>query len=388
LAVAYSLAPNPRYLARIDEWFAEKLDIDIDGQYDERSTSVYSPVIDRSMLTIARYLKREELLEPVRRNLEMTLYYVHPDGEVATEASRRQDRYERGSMARYYLSYRYLAAHDNNGRFAAMTRWLERVALPQLGGIGTAGWLELASFMTLPMLRQPLPADSLLPTDYVKVFSGSSLVRIRRGVTSATVLAQNTTILSFHKGSAALEAVRLATAFFGKGQFSGEMLEVSGDRYTLRQKLDGPYYQPLTKEQIIQGIPPTLSATTGALAIEHRQRSNIQNLESVIEISEDNGKITLQISVRGTANVPLAIELAFRHGGKLEGVDVLDDCANTHLLKTGAMGRYTFGGQTIVFGPGLAEHTNTHIRGALPKWDGQSVYLTGCTPFTTTCTFA
>jgi len=27
------------------------------------------------------------------------------------------------------------------------------------------------------------------------------------------------------------------------------------------------------------------------------------------------------------------------------------------------------------------EHTYTQIRGALPKWDGQSVYLTGLTPF-------
>jgi len=316
----------------------------------------------------------------------MTLYYVHPDGEVATEASRRQDRYERGSMARYYMSYRYLAVHDNNGRFAAMTRWIERVALPQLGGIGTAGWLELASFMTVPMLRQPLPPDSPLPTDYVKVFTGSRLARIRRGMMSSTVLAENTTILSFHKGSAVLEVVRFASAFFGKGQFAGEKLEVSDGRYILRQKLDGPYYQPLMPEQIAQGIPPTLSETTGALAIKDRRRSNVQVLESVVEVSEKNGKLTLKIDVRGTANVPLAIEFAFRHGGKLEGVEAVERAPDSFLLKTGAMGRYTFGGQTIEFGPGLAEHTNTQIRGSLPKWDGQSVYLTSCTPFTTTLT--
>ncbi|MEO6003912.1 MAG: hypothetical protein ABIZ04_12650 [Opitutus sp.] len=388
LAVAYSMAPNPQYLNRIDEWFAEKIDIDVDGQYDERSTSVYSPVIDRSLLTIARYLNRWELLEPVRRNLEMTLYYVHPDGEVATEASRRQDRYERGSMARYYMSYRYLAVHDRNGRFAAMARWTERVALPQLGGIGTAGWLELASFLTVPTLREPLPPDSPLPTDYVKVFAGSHLARIRRGKMSATVLAQNTTIVSFHKGAAALEAVRLASAFFGKGQFAGEKLVVENGRYTLRQKLEGPYYLPLTKQQIAQGLPPTLSATTGALAVEHRQRSHIQTLESLIEVSEENGRLTLKIDVRGTDNVPLAIELAFRHGGKLDGVELVEGSTESFLLKTGEMGLYTFGGETIEFGPGFADHSNTHLRGALPKWEGQSVFLTGCTPFTTTLTIS
>ena len=35
----------------------------------------------------------------------------------------------------------------------------------------------------------------------------------------------------------------------------------------------------------------------------------------------------------------------------------------------------------IEFGPGRVEHTYTQVRGAVPKWDGQCVYLTGTTPF-------
>jgi hypothetical protein len=50
------------------------------------------------------------------------------------------------------------------------------------------------------------------------------------------------------------------------------------------------------------------------------------------------------------------------------------------------MGRYTVGEDTIEFGPGQASHTYTQVRGALPKWDGLSVYLTGLTPFKTTLT--
>jgi hypothetical protein len=57
--------------------------------------------------------------------------------------------------------------------------------------------------------------------------------------------------------------------------------------------------------------------------------------------------------------------------------------ADAFLLRAGT-GRYTHGGDTIEFGPGRVEHTYTQVRGALPKWDGQSVYLTGQTPFKAT----
>ncbi len=377
LASINSLFPNPKYVARIEEWLAETVDIDPDGQFTEKSTSVYSPVVDRALLTVARLLDRPDLFEAVRRNLEMTLYYVHPDGEVVTEASRRQDRYQRGSMARYYYSYRYLALRDGNGRFAAMTRQIERTARQQLGG-------ELAALLTQPEMLRELPTDAPLPTDYAKVFSYSNLARIRRGKVSGTVLAANTTLFSFRNGAAALEALRLAGAFFGKGQFMSDVLEVRDDRFLLRQQLEGPYFQPLTKELIASGEHVRM-APNGTLAVDSRAaraRSNIQKYEAVVEVTEVAGKFTLEISISGTDDVPVAIELAFRYGGKLEGVEPVAGVKDAFLLRSG-LGRYVLGEEAIEFGPGYAENSYTQVRGALPKWDGLSVYLTGVTPFHT-----
>jgi hypothetical protein len=370
-----SIFPHPKYVARVDQWLAETIDIDPDGQYTEKSTTVYSPHVDRALITVARLLKRPELFEPVRRNLEMTLYYVHPDGEVVTEASRRQDKYQRGSMAPYYYSYRSLALRDGNGRFAAMCRQIERSLAPKPPG-------NLAVYLTEPDFARPLPPDAPLPTDYAKVFAYSSLARIRRGSASGTILAGNTTLFSFRKGSAALEAVRLATAFFGKGQFTGDALEVRDGRYVLRQELDGPYFQPLTREQIAGGEHVKM-APNGTLAADskaRRARSEVQHLKAVVTVTESAGKFELAFAITGTAHVPVSIELAFRHGGTLHGVKPVAGMKDAFLLEQG-IGRYVLGADTIEFGPGRVEHTYTQVRGALPKWDGQSVYLTGATPF-------
>jgi hypothetical protein len=380
LASAHALFPQPRYVARIDQWLAETVDLDPDGQYTEKSTTVYSPIVDRALINVARQLRRPDLFEPVRRNLEMTLFYVHPDGEVVTEASRRQDRYQRGSMARYYFSYRHLALLDGNGRFAAMARQIEQAHASSLLG-------ELSTFLTEPDFGRALPASAPLPTDYAKVFSYSSLARIRRGSASGTILANNTTLFSYRRGSAALEAVRLASAFFGKGQFTSETLEVRDGKYILRQELEGPYFQPLTADQIAGGehvkMAPNGTLATNSRAL--RAQSNLCRLEAVVEITESGGRFTLAINVRGTDDVPVAIELAFRAGGQLEGVEPLADVKDGFLLRAGT-GRYRLGNDVISFGPGAAAHSYTQLRGALPKWEGQSVYVTGLTPFQTMLT--
>lgn len=379
LARINALFPDPKYVARIDQWLAENIDIDPDGQYTEKSTGTYSHVVDRALLAVAHLLDRPALIESVRKNLEMTIYYVHPDGEVVTEASKRQDKYTRGSMSGYYYSYRTLAQWDGNGQFAAMARQIEQNAGAQ------QLVRELPTFMEEPELRRPIPASAALPVNYARVFSYSGLARIRRQDTSATILAGNSTLFSLRKGAAALEAVRVASAFFGKGQFVSEKLEVTDGKYRLRQTLEGPYFQPLSSEQIASGehvrMAPNGTLAAGSRAA--RAQSNIQQLESVAEIVERNGKFELTLTITGTDRVPVAVEFGFRHGGELRGVEALPKAKDTYLLSSGN-GQYVYEGQVIEFGPGQAEHTWTQLRGALPKWDGQSVYLTGFTPFKTT----
>ena len=370
LARINALFPDQKYINRIDQWLAEKIDIDPDGQYTEKSTAIYSPLTDRCLITIARLLQREELFEPVRKNLEMTIYYVHADGEVVTEASRRQDRYQQGSMAPYYYPYRFMSLLDKNPQYAAMARWIEKTAENKLT-------CNLIYFIEDPLLMNKLPASDALPSDYLKEFSHSGLVRIRRGKVSATILSDNYTFYSFHKGSAALVGLRFASAFFGKGQFTSDQIERDSGGYLLTQLLEGPYYQP---------FPAELRADDGdwhKMDRSLRLKSEIQQLTSRVLIKEEDGKFTFFIDIQGTNNVPVAVEMGFRHGGVLSGVKKIEGIPDTFLF-VNDWGEYAFQGQTIRFGSGLAVHSWTQLRGAAPKLNAMSVYLTGYTPFTTT----
>ncbi|GGH44136.1 hypothetical protein GCM10007423_42080 [Dyadobacter endophyticus] len=361
------LWPNPKYVARAEQWLAEHIDIDRDGQYNEKSTFIYSSLSDRLLITIGKGLKKPELFDAVRKNLDMTMYYVHPNGEIVTDASGRQDKAIVGTLENYYYPYRYFAIKDRNGEYAAMCRLIEKTA-----AMKTAGFLDY--FLTDPSLWAELPADKPVPVDYVKTFPNSGLVRIRRDRWDSTLIANNPVWFTFMKGNAVLQGVRFASSFFGKGQFQSEKIIENGKEWVLTQKLDGPYFQPYPKESIVA------DGDWEKMPRNFRPQSEVQILETKVMIWETPGGMEIEVATNGTERVPAALELIFRPGGTLKGVSKIENTKDSWLLKEAA-GSYELGGDTISFGPGLALHKNIALRGALPAMEAPTVFLTGFTPF-------
>lgn len=366
LAQVHELFPDARYVRRIDEWLAEGIDIDADGQFTERSTLVYNVVTNRALIVMASKLRRPELLEPVRRNLLALQYLLHADGEVVTEISRRQDQFTRGTVAGHWFPLAYMAVHDGDRSLAT----LARRAAPQ--------GARLPALLEYPGLSAPMPAPGPLPEDFEKAFPAIGVARFRRGLRSATlVLAGSSRFFTLRHGDAVLEGVRFASAFFGKGQFVPAAGSKQQDTYELRQSLDAPYYQPLQEK---------VTTDTWQESRARRRRSEVCRLQQSADVTETAGGFQLRLRAGGTNGVPVAVELTFREGGQIEGCRPLTDRPGTFVLEQGT-GRYRAGRHEIRFGEGHAPHRYTDVRGAEPKLPGLSVYLTGHTPFDRTIRF-
>jgi hypothetical protein len=360
LAQIHDVFPDSRYARRVDEWLAESVDIDADGQYTERSTLTYNVVTDRALIVTAAKLRRPALLDPVRRNLRALTYLLHADGEVVTEISRRQDQYTRGGVSGYWFPLTYMAVTDRDGQFATLAR---RAAVEGM---------RLSTLLEYPVMSAELPESQPLPDNFERAMPAIGITRIRRGASSTTlILGGSSRLLTFRHGDAVVEGVRFASAFFGKGQFIPTTATKESGRFVYRQTLEAPYYQPIAQ---------TITTDTYGPTRAQRKQSEVCRIEQSAEVTEIPGGLEVRLRSHGTDNVPLAVEIAVREGGAWEGVRAVDDLPDHFVLERGTA-TYRRGRNTIRIGPGVAPHRYVQIRGAEPRLPGQSLYITGLTPF-------
>jgi hypothetical protein len=368
LAQIDEVLPEEGHRRRIEQWLAEGIDIDEEGQYTERSSSIYNTVVNRALTVLSLKLKRPELLQPVRRNLDAMLYLMHPDFEVVTEISRRQDKDLEADAGRYWLPYRLLAVRDGNGQFATVADHF------------TPQWASLTELMQYPELLQPGPALKPIPDDYERRYKVTQIARIRRGLTSATMLLGGASkFLTFRRGDVVVNGVRMASTFFGKGQFVPRTGEKRGGSYHFEEVKEAGYFQPLDPVR-------TITTRTWYPSVPERHRTQICRLNQEAIVTERKNGLEVRFRMDGTADVPMAVEISFREGGKLEGCVPSLAGAGSYILP-GGYGVYRVGKQAIRFGPGAKAHGWTELRRVEPRMQGVSVYLTAFTPFDHTVTF-
>ncbi|MFC0629313.1 hypothetical protein [Kribbella deserti] len=395
LARIHHLWPDRRYAARIDDWLAEGIDATGDGSYSERSSTYSAEVTNPSLLTIAWLRRRPELVDYVRRNLAMTLYLLEPNGEVDTTASRRQDQVRIREVWWYLTQFRELALHDGDGRFAAVAKSIET------GGTGELGDF-LAEVLERPELAAVLPKPAALPVDFTQAYPLQGLARIRRGDRTATLfggtdfhdlpliasgLSTNPTFFKLRQGAAILDSVRLSPQFFSTGHFRSNGLHRLGPKaFRLADEVNVPYHLPLPRRYRRADGDYAMTPDGrfySKMDFPHRPK-HYRTLRTEVVVTELPDGFDLTFGLAGS-EVPFAIELCFRPGGELTGVEQLD--ANGNYQLTSGTGAYVVGNDRIEFGPGNGAtrvtmdpgERYTYLGGSLTP-AGLRVYLTGKSP--------
>ncbi|MDX2250503.1 MAG: hypothetical protein SF052_27225 [Bacteroidia bacterium] len=399
LAKLYKLFGDKKYVERIDEWLAEGIYQNSDGNYPERSRN-YAVVENQAFITMGEILNRPELFEIVSRNLTATYYYMEPDGELVSLDSRRQDQFRPISVYLNYMAYRYMAIHENSDFFASVAREVERLSDFDRYIIRRA----LPFFMSSSLLQREMPKGKTLPTTFTQHFKESDLVRIKRGditvsifggndlpLTVASGRSCNPTFFTFRKRSAILEYARLSTSFFNTGYVRSEGLKKDGNKYRLYEKKEAYYYHPMPEDKRNKKgdylLSPSLDERFWSkMDFESRPKTTV-TLESKIVIEEIENSFRIEIEVEGAENVEVTLDLCFKDGGTFEGV--LQGEKEKDFFIEGEFAKYTFGSDTIEVGPGKHEHErvegldgevySTHF-GSI-KGAGQHLYITGLVPF-------
>ena len=175
LAQARALFPDLDVMDAIEAYLAETIDINADGEYTERSTGVYNAVCNRSLRIAATVLDRPELLDPVRKNLDLSYHLLHADRTVVTSLSQRQDRGTQTVPVGLVDSYYAMARMEENGFYAAVADWL--IEQESAGPPWT-----LHPFLEHPEWREDNLKREPLPDSYSKVYPVSGIWRVRRVV--------------------------------------------------------------------------------------------------------------------------------------------------------------------------------------------------------------
>lgn len=374
LMMAYNITKEESFRETVEQYLREGIDCDENGEYTERSPGIYNAVNDNALIIIAEEMEKPELLEYVKKNLDLMLTYIEPDGTVFTQNSVRQDKGE-GTVGqkfypiRYYELYLYMAYYSNNGVYATMADLIFESSKQSGSGAPNALYL----YMIKPELRDFQIELQPQPVCYDKYYENSGIVRVRKGNWSYTLLKDNSSFLFLHNGNVRCY-VKLCASFFAKAQFKASTLEKIAEGYRMKFSTKGYYRMPFEEAP----------ETSDWRKMDHslRKTANELVLNFYLTIKELDEGLEINLVTDGCDRVPLKLELGFTPYTWVES-----DCfifkskpGDDMVLKDGYI-QVRKGTDSIVVGPGFGSHTYTSdMRGSEPKSPHDfTVYLTEST---------
>lgn len=407
LSYLYRLFGDARLLERAEQWLAEGIDITPDGEWTERSNGIYNAVSDVMFIHTARLLDKPELLEPVRANLEMMIYLIHPSGEIVTDYSGRQDFGQNFTLDSYMLSYYLMTIIDQNSQFAAMT------GLAQQALQNTARPPSSANNPLIGMLLYPDEGESVrataLPTHYRKMINlsfdrhqyikqiaevgyhqiqysrphldfGAPVMRIRKGDTSITMMTETSSLLAIRYGQVRLLGLQIAS-YFGPGFVPMQSLTPTADGFTMTATYEKGYNSCVPEHELPNSAQATVSPWY-LLPHQHRTATHTQTYQLEVRISELEHGFDLEIISNEPTDVMTQLSFVFDQQAMITAVDgQLEQITPESQLWSAGTVVVQQGNDMMELTGGCLQHTASSVREASYPRDCQTLLVNVMTPF-------
>lgn len=334
---------------RAEQYLAEGIDCNEDGEYAEKSAGNYNRVNNDAMITIGEVTGDPSWDKYVIRNLHMMLHYWEPDGSVFTANSTRWDKDNLMYPTDYYYEYMMMGVRHQIPEFLRMANTIMDICRER----GQCAPLFLMHFMLHPKWRTIEVPEPYETPDYHVFYENSQIARVRTGSYTWTVLGGKSNFLYFHNGAIKLE-MKVAGSFCEHRAFKADTVEPYGNGFHLHQTMHGWYYLPWTDEN-----RPATSDWWQMDNENKRERLHGPNMEIDVYVNESDEAdgIDVRVVTKGVDGDPWRIELAFTGANFMENEHMATYLNGNEAItvKDGytSMSNYE---DAIIVGPGFGTH--------------------------------
>lgn len=354
---------------RADQYLAEGVDEDEDGEYAERSTGNYNAVVNNAMFALGQETGETQYFDYARKNLKMMLLYIDPDDTIFTQNSSRQDKGRSEYADKYFYQYLYAACLSGDSVFDRAAHKIIRDNMER----GDLAPDCLAIVMRHDAMRKHEFKEYGFLESYRKYFRHSGVLRVKREKYTYTVLNGKSSFLFFKTGSTAV-CVRIGESCCEKRNFVPETMEAGDSGCVLSEAFDSWYYLPFKEPQ----------NTSDWWEMDHTKREKLHpdRLTTRLEVRELEDGLELELKADGLTGLPLRLEICIPADTVIENEHfyMKAGAGSGMILRDGFL-HMTDGEQKLVIGPGFGAHEfKGHYSGEERNETGFTVYCNEYTP--------
>lgn len=354
---------------RAEQYLAEGIDGDEDGEYAERSTGNYNAVVNNAMMAMYQETGNEAFLGYVERNLSMMLTYMDPDDTIFTQNSTRQDQGKLEYADKYFYQYLYMCSRERNPAFDGTAHKIIKDNMER--GDLAPDCLHIVMNHD-EMMGYHFEEYGFLE-EYRKFFRHAGVLRVKKPAYTYTVLNGKSAFLYFKSKGTTL-CVKIGESCCDIRNFIPQTIEELPDGCRLEAEAQSWYYLPFKEKQ----------DTSDWWKMDQSKREKLisSRLKTTLEIREKEQGLELNLKAEGLDRLPLRLEICIPAGVSIEhpAFALEAGAGESMILKDGYLEIHD-GLTTVEIGPGFGEHSfKGHYSGEEINSAGYTVYANGYTP--------